>query len=112
MTLIRLILLSALAFSSAFTPTSLHNPVRPNDYFFPKQSRSHSSHLYMDVAFSESVINAWESYNVALTEQPLLTKYVKMVFFHQSQHDSFTQYVNFFYTIIVVHEGASLPVLF
>lgn len=73
MYLIRLILLSGSALSSAFTPTSFQSPIRSSGSIIQRE-RDHSSKLHMDVAISESVVNAWESYNVALTEQPLLTK--------------------------------------
>jgi hypothetical protein len=37
--------------------------------------KKHTS-LFMDPAISDTVVHAWESYNVALDQQPLLTKCV------------------------------------
>lgn len=70
------LILSGLALTSAFTSTPFHRPtILEGQMSSIPLLKKHTS-LFMDPAISDTVVHAWESYNVALDQQPLLTKCV------------------------------------
>ena len=72
-------IITAAALSSvsvqAFAPTK-HNARASLTNVLPTYSTSRiaSRPLFMDAAVTDVLVDAWSSYNVALEEQPLLTK--------------------------------------
>uniref|UniRef100_A0A7S3PZB9 Peroxisomal membrane protein MPV17 n=1 Tax=Chaetoceros debilis TaxID=122233 RepID=A0A7S3PZB9_9STRA len=62
---------------NAFSPTSLATGVRGANSLSSHSevdTRGSASALHLDAGVTDSLVNAWTSYNIALEEDPLLTK--------------------------------------
>ena len=70
------LILSGLALTSAFTTTTFQRPTTLQTRKSSSPLMKKHTTLFMDAAISESLVHAWDAYNLALDEQPLLTKYV------------------------------------